>query len=45
MFFPQLITEPFHTGLVVVFVAAAVMMLIGAVASMFNAGRYGANDD
>jgi MFS family permease len=44
-FFPQLITEPFHTGLVVVFVAAAVMMLIGAVASMFNPGRYGANDD
>ena len=26
-FFPQLITEPFHTGLVVVFIAAAVMML------------------
>jgi MFS family permease len=40
-FFPHLITEPFHTGLVVVFVAAAVMMLIGAVASLFNPGRYG----
>ena len=40
-FFPQLITEPFHSGLVVVFVAAAVMMLIGAVASLFNPGRYG----
>ncbi|OBB66721.1 MFS transporter [Mycolicibacterium monacense] len=39
-FFPHLIIEPFHTGLVVVFVAAAVMMLIGAVASLFNAGRY-----
>lgn len=39
-FFPQLITEPFHAGLTVVFVAAAVMMLIGAVASMFNPGRY-----
>jgi MFS family permease len=39
-FFPQLISEPFHTGLVVVFGAAAVMMLIGAIASMFNPGRY-----
>ena len=37
-FFPDLITEPFHNGLVVVFVAAAVMMLIGAVASLFNPG-------
>lgn len=40
-FFPQLITEPFHNGLMVVFVAAAAMMVIGAIASMFNAGRYG----
>ncbi len=40
-FFPQLITEPFHSGLTVVFVAAAVMMLIGAVAAQDNAGRYG----
>jgi hypothetical protein len=32
-FFPHLIAGPFHDGLVVVFVAAAVMMLIGAVAS------------
>ena len=39
-FFPQLITEPFHSGLVVVFGAAAVMMLLGAVASMFNPGTY-----
>jgi MFS family permease len=39
-FFPHLITEPFHSGLVVVFTAAAVMMLIGAVASLFNPGRY-----
>lgn len=39
-FFPQLISEPFHTGLVVVFGAAAVMMLIGATASLFNPGRY-----
>jgi MFS family permease len=40
VFFPQLISEPFHTGLVVVFGAAAVMMLIGAIASLFNPGRY-----
>ncbi|WP_137145935.1 MFS transporter [Mycolicibacterium sp. CR10] len=40
-FFPHLIIEPFHSGLVVVFVAAAVMMLIGLVASLFNPGRYG----
>ena len=39
-FFPELITEAFHSGLTVVFLAAAAMMLIGAVASMFNPGRY-----
>jgi hypothetical protein len=40
-FFPQLLTEPFHAGLVVVFGAAAIMMVIGAIASLFSAGRYG----
>jgi MFS family permease len=40
-FFPELITGPFHSGLVVVFVAAAVMMVIGLIASLFNPGRYG----
>jgi MFS family permease len=44
-FFPHLITEPFHSGLVVVFVAAAVMMVIGLIASIFNAGRYGTEAD
>ena len=39
-FFPELISGPFHAGLVVVFVAAAVMMLLGALASMANPGRY-----
>ena len=39
-FFPDLIAGPFHSGLVVVFGAAAVMMVIGAIASMFNPGRY-----
>ena len=39
-FFPQLITEPFHSGLVVVFIAATVMMVLGLIASIFNPGRY-----
>jgi MFS family permease len=39
-FFPHLITAPFHSGLVVVFTAAAVMMVLGLIASMFNPGRY-----
>lgn len=39
-FFPDLITGPFHSGLTVVFGAAAVMMVIGAIASMFSPGRY-----
>ncbi|MEV6097008.1 MULTISPECIES: MFS transporter [unclassified Nocardia] len=34
-FFPHLISGPFHSGLVVVFLGAAIMMLIGAVASWF----------
>lgn len=42
-FFPHLIIEPFHSGLVVVFVAAAAMMVIGLVASLFNPGRYAEN--
>lgn len=44
-FFPDLISGPFHSGLVVVFVAAAAMMLIGALASVFNPGRYGEEPD
>ncbi|MCX5041937.1 MFS transporter [Aldersonia sp. NBC_00410] len=39
-FFPHLITGPFHSGLTVVFLAAAAMMLIGAVASWFAGARY-----
>ena len=39
-FFPELITGPFHAGLMVVFGAAAAMMAIGAIASLFNPGRY-----
>jgi MFS family permease len=39
-FFPHLITAPFHSGLGVVFIAAAAMMVLGLVASIFNPGRY-----
>ena len=39
-FFPHLISGPFHSGLVVVFVAAALMMFLGAIASWFAGGRY-----
>jgi MFS family permease len=39
-FFPQLISGPFHDGLVVVFLAAAVMSLIGAVASFLGGSKY-----
>jgi hypothetical protein len=44
-FFPQLISGPFHAGLMVVFIAAAVMMLLGGLASVFNPGRYGDEPD
>ncbi|MET8648644.1 MFS transporter [Nocardia aurea] len=43
-FFPNLLTGPFHSGLVVVFIAAAVMMLLAAVASWF-AGNDRARDE
>jgi MFS family permease len=39
-FFPELIAQPFHAGLVVVFVAATVMLVIGAIASLARGGRY-----
>jgi MFS family permease len=35
-FFPHLISEPFHSGLVVVFAAAALMMFVAAIASFFQ---------
>ncbi|MGK2881416.1 MAG: MFS transporter [Mycobacterium sp.] len=44
-FFPDLITEPFHDGLMVVFVSASVMMLLGAMASLLSPGRYARADD
>jgi MFS family permease len=39
-FFPQLISAPFHDGLVVVFLAAAAMSVVGAVASWLAGGQY-----
>jgi hypothetical protein len=39
-FFPNLMSDPFHHGLVVVFGAAAVMSVLAAVASWFAGGKY-----
>ena len=39
-FFPNLISQPFHQGLVIVFLAAIVMSVIGAVASLARGRRY-----
>jgi MFS family permease len=39
-FFPNLISGPFHDGLVVVFAAAAIMSVIAAVASLIRGKRY-----
>ena len=39
-FFPTLIQEPFHHGLVIVFTLAIVMALVGAVFSAFRGERY-----
>jgi MFS family permease len=39
-FFPHLISQPFHQGLVVVFAVAAGLALIGAVASLLRGGRF-----
>ncbi|MFE9326852.1 MFS transporter [Nocardia sp. NPDC052278] len=39
-FFPHLLTGPFHSGLIVVFVSAALMMFLAAVASYFAGDKY-----
>ncbi|MCU1577155.1 MAG: transporter [Leifsonia sp.] len=44
-FFPQLISAPFHDGLVVVFIAAAVMSVVGAVISLFGGAKYVHTDE
>jgi predicted Co/Zn/Cd cation transporter (cation efflux family) len=43
-FFPNLISAPFHQGLMVVFAVAAVLSLLAAVASLLRGGRYVATD-
>ncbi|HEY0247216.1 MAG TPA: MFS transporter [Gryllotalpicola sp.] len=39
-FFPHLISSPFHSGLVVVFIAAAAMSVIAAIASLVRGKKY-----
>lgn len=39
-FFPQLIAQPFHHGLVIVFSMAMSVLVIGAAASLLRGGRY-----
>ena len=39
-FFPHLISGPFHDGLAVVFIAAAGLSVLGALASLMRGGRY-----
>jgi MFS family permease len=39
-FFPHLISQPFHHGLITVFTAAAAMALIAAVVSLLRGGQY-----
>ncbi len=39
-FFPQLISGPFHQGLVIVFGVAAALSVVGAIASFNRGGRY-----
>ncbi|GAB3859794.1 MFS transporter [Nocardioides maradonensis] len=44
-FFPELMSSPFHHGLVVVFASAAVMCLLAAAASWLAGGKYVHADD
>jgi EmrB/QacA subfamily drug resistance transporter len=39
-FFPHLISAPFHHGLIIVFIAAALMSVTGAVVSLMRGGQY-----
>jgi MFS family permease len=39
-FFPALISQPFHHGLVIVFSVAIAILVIAAIASAFRGGRY-----
>lgn len=44
-FFPQLISGPFHHGLVIVFSAAAAMSVVAALASLLRGGKYHHEDE
>ena len=44
-FFPQLISGPFHHGLVIVFTAAAVMSVTGALVSLLRGKQFYYDDD
>ncbi len=39
-FFPHLLSGPFHDGLVIVFLTAAAMMVVAAIASLLRGGHY-----
>ncbi|HWC20921.1 MAG TPA: MFS transporter [Flexivirga sp.] len=39
-FFPHLLSGPFHDGLIVVFTAAAAMMVVAAIASLLRGSKY-----
>ena len=39
-FFPGLISDPFHAGLIIVFITAAILSVIGAIASVAAGGKY-----
>jgi MFS family permease len=45
LFFPQLISGPFHHGLVVVFATATGLAAIAAVASLLRGGRYSGSSE
>jgi len=44
-FFPHLISAPFHHGLVIVFTAAAIMSVIGALVSLLRGKQFYYDDD
>ena len=44
-FFPNLISQPFHHGLVIVFAVAIALSIIGAVLSLLRGRRYIHGDD
>jgi MFS family permease len=44
-FFPGLISQPFHHGLVIVFIMAIGVLVIAAIASAFRGGRYVHEED